>query len=145
MISITMSSVENWIEGSLEEIERWSIHWSYQRLIDFPLPTVHLLPDCKRGDKGLSFFQMQEPPLGLHGDRIEESLKYRAWNQAAYIESTITIAQPNLNRLASLNSFILRRPSPPSFLGKQTVSHFTKLLLVLFGEADQRKFLINFS
>ena len=61
------------------------------------------------------------------------------------MESTIVAAQPSLSRQASLNSFFLRRPSPSSFFGQQTVSHFTTLLLVLSGEANHRKFLINLS
>ena len=44
-----------------------------------------------------------------------------------------------------MNSLILRRPSPPSFFSKHTVSHLTKLLLVLSEEVDHRKLLISLS
>ena len=113
--------------------------------MDFPFPTTQEHSDCKEEDRDLIFFQMGEPFLGFWGCHKELTLQYLVLNQFAQREEPVVDDQANFRKQASLISFNRLNPSPPSYFGKQTVSHLTKLLLRCSGSKDQRKFLISLS
>ena len=113
--------------------------------MESPFPTDHSPPYCRKEYKERILLQMQDPPTGLPGNQMAEFLKYLVRIQIVQIESAVVVDQPNLRRQASLKTLILLKPSPPSFFGKQTDSHLTRLLLVLSEEADHRKFLMSLS
>ena len=86
---------------------------------------------------------MQDPALGFPEKQIGEFLKYLPRNHVAQRESEVAAVHPNFNRQASLNSFTLHKPRPPSFLRTQGKPHFTKLLLFLSELEDHKKLRIR--
>lgn len=113
--------------------------------MESPLPTFQILPCRKKEAKERNLFHIQEPPIGLPMNQIEESLKCLSLNQVAQRESEVATAQPSFNRLAWFNSLIGCMPRLPSFFGKQTITHLTRLLLEFSEDADHKKFLIRLS
>lgn len=143
MMATTESLYENWRLGNLEAIGSWSIHLSYHRLIECPSPRVHLLSRWRKKDRDLILFQMQDPATGFLGFQIEELLKYLERNRITQRKSDVAANHHIFSIQASLSSFILSKPRPPSDLGRQIVSHLTRLLLVLSGLAYHKKLLIR--
>ena len=143
--SATLSLSGNWRRGNLWAMGSWSIELSSHNRMQWPFPIAHRLPYWRTLAKDLILFQMQDPAFGLPENQIGECLKYLPRNQDAQRESKVAADQPIFSKQASLNSLTLRRPRPPSTLGRQAWSHFTMLLLFLSELEDHKKFLISFS
>ena len=67
----------------------------YHKLIEVPFPAVHFLSFWIRTERGLIFFQIQDPAIGFLEFQMERFRKYLARNHLPQRESEVDAQQPS--------------------------------------------------